>query len=97
MIPKGSRNKLAAWEYIKHSQAAEAPYRDSLEAKRWYSKLRPTWVTPLDKKAAELWDKEMQEIWQHKDKPSQEYLQMVEDKLRSTLGKELNTMFEVLK
>ncbi|WP_233531973.1 ABC transporter substrate-binding protein [Paenibacillus alkalitolerans] len=95
MVPKNAKNKLAAWSYIVHSMGEEAGYRDSLKGKHWYGKLAGRWVTPLDRRAEEIWDKEINEAQYAIDKSSEEILASIEEKVTFALNKDLMNMYEV--
>lgn len=96
MIPKNGKNKREAWTYAQHSMKEEAGYRDSLQSRQWYGRLEPRWVTPLDRRAEEIWNKEVMEAQQDDDKSSVEILSSIEEKVTSALNKELINMHEVL-
>ncbi|WP_127530842.1 ABC transporter substrate-binding protein [Paenibacillus kobensis] len=67
-IPKQSKNKEAAWSYIQYQLHREQGYLDSLELSKWYDKLTPIRLTPLDTAASSIWDKEVD--WRYKTNDS---------------------------
>ncbi|MDQ0901077.1 ABC transporter substrate-binding protein [Paenibacillus sp. V4I7] len=96
LMHKKSENKPEAWDYIQHSMTQEAPYRDSLEGKLWYDRLPGIWVTPLDRRAEEIWNAEIPNKLQDLNSPSIIQLNEIDAKLRSELNKELMILHEAI-
>ncbi|AFC28693.1 family 1 extracellular solute-binding protein [Paenibacillus mucilaginosus 3016] len=95
LISKYSRSKQASWDYIQHSMKEEAPYLESLKGREYYDRVPPAWVTPLDSRAHEVWDKQFYDSLAA-GRTAAEILSDQEIKVTSTLSKELQIMYEML-
>ena len=69
-IPSQSKHKEEAWSYIQFQLHRERSYLASLELPKWYDKLKPIRLTPLDTVANSIWDKEIN--WRYKTNDSSE-------------------------
>ncbi|WP_426452204.1 ABC transporter substrate-binding protein [Paenibacillus sp. S-38] len=95
LISKYSRSKQAAWDYILYSMHQEAPYLESLAGRRYYDKVPPVWITPLDNRAQQAWDKVLQDEL-GAGRPAADILSAQEIKVTSSLSKDLQIMYEML-